>query len=147
MLTLVTFTSCAQNSKKEAKSDNESLVVQMDNQMFINKIFDYTKNKNDWKYKGDKPAIIDFYATWCGPCKMVAPIMKSLAEEYKGQINVYKVDTDQQKELSIAMGIQSLPTILFIPMNGQPQAIVGAAGKKVFEDAVKEVLLNQKPAK
>lgn len=135
---------CAQQSnQKEAKNEAPS-VIQMDNNMFIDKVFDYKTNSNEWKYEGDKPAIIDFYATWCGPCKMVAPIMKSLAEEYKGDIYVYKVDTDQQRELAKAMKIQSLPTILFIPMEGQPQAIVGAASKKVFQDAVKEVLLNKK---
>lgn len=130
-----------QSNNKEAKN-NETSVIQMDNQMFIDKVFDYKNDKDGWKYNGNKPAIIDFYATWCGPCKMVSPIMKSLAEDYNGEIYVYKIDTDQQKELARAMGIQSLPTILFIPMEGQPQAIIGATSKKVFNNAVKEVLLN-----
>lgn len=144
LFSIIGLFACAQQSnQKEAKNDAPS-VIQMDNNMFIDKVFDYKTNKENWKYEGDKPAIIDFYATWCGPCKMVAPIMKSLAEEYKEDIYVYKVDTDQQRELSKAMGIQSLPTILFIPMKGQPQAIIGAASKKVFEDAVKEVLLKNK---
>ena len=89
------------------------------------------------------PAVIDFYATWCGPCRMVAPLLKSLAKEYKDQIVVYKVDTDKQKELSAAMGIQSLPTIIFIPKTGQPQIIIGAANKTTFRKAIEEVLLKE----
>ena len=109
--------------------------------MFIKEVFDYTQNTNEWRFEGKKPAIIDFYATWCGPCRRVAPILKELAEQYKDQVVIYKVDTDQEKELSAAMGIQSLPTILFIPMNGEPQVLVGAADKATFERAIREVLL------
>lgn len=97
----------------------------------------------NWKYKGEKPAVIDFYATWCGPCRMVAPLLKSLAKEYKDRIAVYKVDTDKQKELSAVMGIQSLPTIIFIPKTGQPQIIIGAANKATFRKAIEEVLLKE----
>lgn len=116
-------------------------VIAMDREMFVKEVFDYTQNTNEWKFEGKKPAIIDFYATWCGPCRHVAPILKELAEQYKDQIVIYKVDTDKEKELSTAMGIQSLPTILFIPMNGQPQVLVGAADKATFERAIREVLL------
>ncbi|EJW92672.1 thioredoxin [gut metagenome] len=116
-------------------------VIAMDREMFVKEVFDYTQNTNEWKFEGKKPAIIDFYATWCGPCRRVAPILKELAEQYKDQIVIYKVDTDKEKELSTAMGIQSLPTILFIPMNGQPQVLVGAADKATFERAIREVLL------
>ena len=116
-------------------------VIAMDREMFIKEVFDYTQNTNEWKFEGKKPAIIDFYATWCGPCRRVAPILKELAEQYKDHVVIYKVDTDQEKELSAAMGIQSLPTILFIPMNGEPQVLVGAADKATFERAIREVLL------
>lgn len=116
-------------------------VIAMDREMFVKEVFDYTQNTNEWKFEGKKPAIIDFYATWCGPCRRVAPILKELAEQYKDQIVIYKVDTDKEKELSTAMGIQSLPTILFIPMNGQPQVLVGAADKATFERAIRKVLL------
>lgn len=119
-------------------------VISMDKQLFLNKVFDYTTGATEWKYQGDKPAIIDFYATWCGPCRMVAPLLKSLAKEYQEQIVVYKVDTDKQKELAANMGIQSLPTIVFIPMTGQPQVIVGAADKETFRRAIEEVLLKEK---
>lgn len=134
-------TSCAQTKKEEKKE--ELTVIQMNKQMFLDKVFDYTTGATEWKYKGDKPAVIDFYATWCGPCRMVAPILKDLAKEYGDSIVIYKVDTDKEKELSMAMGIQSLPTIVFIPQNGQPQVIVGAADKSTFQRAINEVLLNK----
>ena len=121
----------------------ESTVIQMNKQMFLDKVFDYTTGATEWKYLGDKPCVIDFYATWCGPCRMVAPILKDLAKEYGDQIVIYKVDTDKEKELSMAMGIQSLPTIVFIPQAGQPQVIVGAADKATFKRAIDEVLLKK----
>ena len=135
-------TSCAQ-TKTETQKENAS-VIQMNKQMFLDKVFDYTTGATEWKYQGEKPAVIDFYATWCGACRMVAPILKDLAKEYGDSIVVYKVDTDKEKELSMAMGIQSLPTIVFIPKTGQPQVIVGAADKATFRRAIDEVLLNKK---
>lgn len=131
-------TSCAQNP-----SSKESTVIQMNKEMFIEKVFDYTNNQTEWKYLGNKPAVIDFYATWCGPCRTIAPILKDLAKEYGDSIVIYKVDTDKEKELSMAMGIQSLPTIVFIPQTGQPQVIVGAADKATFKKAIDQVLLNK----
>ena len=116
----------------------------MNKQMFLDKVFDYTTGATEWKYQGDKPCVIDFYATWCGPCRMVAPILKDLAKEYGDSIVIYKVDTDKEKELAMAMGIQSLPTIVFIPQTSQPQVIVGAADKATFKRAIDEVLLNKK---
>ena len=121
----------------------ESSVIQMNKQMFLDKVFDYTTGATEWKYLGNKPCVIDFYATWCGPCRMVAPILKDLAKEYGEKIVIYKVDTDKEKELSMAMGIQSLPTIVFIPQSGQPQVIVGAADKATFKRAIDEVLLKE----
>ena len=126
------------------ESPKEGNVIEMDETMFLTRVFDYTdKNATEWKYKGDKPCIIDFYATWCGPCKIIAPTLKELAKEYKDSIYVYKVDVDKQKRLAGTMGIQSMPTIVFIPIKGQPQVIVGAAGKDTFHRAVKEVLLKE----
>ena len=121
----------------------ESSVIQMNKQMFLDKVFDYTTGATEWKYLGNKPCVIDFYATWCGPCRMVTPILKDLAKEYGEKIVIYKVDTDKEKELSMAMGIQSLPTIVFIPQSGQPQVIVGAADKATFKRAIDEVLLKK----
>ena len=122
----------------------EGNVIEMDETLFLTRVFDYMdKNATEWKYKGDKPCIIDFYATWCGPCKMIAPTLKELAKKYKDSIYVYKVDVDKQKRLAGAMGIQSMPTVVFIPIKGQPQVIVGAADKDTFYRAVKEVLLKE----
>lgn len=130
--------SCAQTKNEEAS------VIPMNKQMFLDNVFDYTTGATEWKYKGDKPAIIDFYATWCGPCRMLAPILKDLAKEYSDSIIVYKVDTDKEKELAATMGIRSLPTIVFIPQTGQPQVMVGAAEKETFRRAIEEVLLGKK---
>ena len=133
----------AQTPFRDKSDKNEGNVIHMDKQRFLDNIFDYTSGSSDSKYKAEKPAVIDFYATWCGPCRMVAPLLKSLAKEYKDQIVVYKVDTDKQKELSAAMGIQSLPTIIFIPKTGQPQIIIGATNKTTFRKAIEEVLLKE----
>ncbi len=111
---------------------------------FLLKVYDFEKSPNNWVYSGDKPCIIDFYADWCRPCKMVAPIMAELAEKYKGQIIVYKINTDKEKELSQFFGIRSIPTVLFCPMTGKPQMTQGALPKEAFEKAVNEVLLGKK---
>jgi len=107
---------------------------------FKEKVFNYETNK-EWKYEGTLPAIIDFYADWCQPCKMVAPVLEDLAREYAGQIMIYKVNTEEEQELASVFGIQSIPTLLFIPKEGQPQAAMGALPKQTFEQAIKEVLL------
>lgn len=115
------------------------MVEHLTAETFKTKVFDYEKNK-DWKYIGDKPCIIDFYANWCGPCKMVAPILEELAKEYEGKLHVYKVDTEDQRELSAAFGIQSIPSLLFVPTEGQPQMAMGALPKDTFKQAFKDVL-------
>jgi thioredoxin len=107
-------------------------------QSFKDKVFDYEKNK-EWSYSGTQPAIIDFYADWCGPCKMVAPIIEELAKEYEGKVTFYKINTEQEQELSAVFGIRSIPSLLFIPTNGQPQMAQGALPKKSFKDAIKDV--------
>jgi thioredoxin 1 len=112
---------------------------QLTKETFKQKIFDF-EVKSEWQYKGELPAIIDFYADWCGPCKMVAPVLTELAGEYEGKINIYKVNTDQETELSGAFGIQSIPSILFIPMGGQPQMAAGALPKQAFKNIIKDVL-------
>ena len=109
-------------------------------QTFIEKVFDYENNK-DWKFEGDLPAIVDFYADWCGPCKMVAPILEELSSEYEGKINIYKVNTEKEPELSAAFGIRSIPSILFIPKDKEPQMAAGALPKDAFVDAINNVLL------
>ena len=109
---------------------------------FLEKIFNYEVNK-EWKYEGELPAIIDFYADWCGPCKMVAPVLEELSEEYKGKINVYKIDTEQEQELAAAFGIRSIPSLLFIPSDGQPQMAQGALPKEALKEAINNVLLSE----
>ena len=111
---------------------------------FLAKVANYEQNPTEWKYLGDKPCIIDFYANWCGPCKMVAPILEELSEEYKDQIYIYKVNTEEQEELAAAFGIRSIPSILFCPMNAQPQMAQGALPKNTFKQAINEVLLGNK---
>ena len=107
---------------------------------FKSDIFDYTSQK-EWDFQGERPAIIDFYADWCGPCKMVAPIMEELSEEYAGKVDIYKVDTEVEQELSAVFGIRSIPSILFIPKEGQPMMQPGALPKNVFQDVIDKELL------
>lgn len=110
---------------------------------FIEKVFDFEKNQ-EWKFEGKLPCIIDFYADWCGPCKMVAPILEELSIEYEGKINIYKVDTEDQQELAAAFGIRSIPSMLFCPAEGQPQMSQGALPKPSLKQAIDEVLLSVK---
>jgi len=110
---------------------------------FKQKVFNYEINQ-EWKFEGNKPCIIDFYADWCGPCKMVAPVLEELSKEYEGKIDVYKIDTEQEQELAGTFGIQSIPSILFVPMEGQPQMTMGAMPKQSFVQVINEVLLNKK---
>ena len=109
-------------------------------QEFRDKIFDYINDK-EWKSKSDLPVIIDFYADWCGPCKMVAPILEELADQYEGQLYIYKVDTEQELELASVFGIRSIPTFLFIPVDGDPIMQPGAFPKKVFQQIIEEKLI------
>lgn len=106
---------------------------------FLSKVFNYEENK-EWKYEGEKPAIIDFYADWCGPCKMVAPVLEELSDEYADKMNIYKIDTDAEQELASVFGIQSIPSMLFIPVDDKPQMAVGALPKDSIKQAMKDVL-------
>lgn len=108
-------------------------------QEFKDKIFDYDV-EDDWKFKGDKPAIVDFSALWCQPCKIVGPILEELSEKYDGKIDIYKIDVDNLPDVSQSFGIKSIPSILFIPMEGEPQMSIGGLPKSTFETAIKNVL-------
>ncbi len=113
---------------------------------FLNKVFNYEASK-EWKFEGELPAIIDFYADWCGPCKMVAPVLEELSKEYAGKVNIYKIDTEKEQELAAVFGIRSIPSILFIPKEGKPQMAMGAMPKEGFVDAINGVLLSSEPSK
>ncbi|TVQ35678.1 MAG: thioredoxin [Spirochaetaceae bacterium] len=106
---------------------------------FKEKVFNF-EEKNEWDYQGDLPAIVDFYADWCGPCKMVAPILEEISTEYQGKMHVYKIDTDREQELAAAFGIQSIPSLLFIPVNDPPQMAQGALPRESLLKAMKDIL-------
>jgi thioredoxin 1 len=132
--------------KQRQKSPNEriavhgsALVESLTKDSFLQKVFNYEQNK-EWKFEGKLPCIIDFYADWCRPCKMVEPILQELAQEYQGKLNIYRVDTQAQQELAAAFGIQSIPSMLFVPLNDKPQMAVGALPKQILKKAIKEVL-------
>jgi thioredoxin len=115
------------------------MTVHLTKEAFLEKVFNYEKNK-EWLFEGDKPCLIDFYADWCGPCKMVAPILEELSETYKGKIDIYKVDTEAEQELAGAFAIRSIPSMLFCPKEGQPQMAQGALPKHELERVIKDVL-------
>jgi thioredoxin len=110
---------------------------------FKKQIMDFEANPQEWKYLGDKPAIIDFYATWCGPCKATAPVLEKIAEKYDGRINVFKVDVDKEQELAALFGVRSIPSLLFIPMSEKPQMATGAMMQNDFERAIANILLKE----
>ena len=112
---------------------------------FKEKVFNFELNK-EWKYEGNTPCMIDFYADWCGPCKMVAPVLEELQKEYGSNLVIYKVNTENERELSAMFGIQSIPSLLFVPVDGQPQMAMGALPKSTFEKAIEEVLNVKKPS-
>lgn len=147
VLVSVIMLNCNAQTKTEAKETTPKAgneIIHLDAKSFKTLVFDYENNK-EWKYLGDKPAILDFYADWCGPCKMLAPHLEAIQKEYGGNVQVYKINTDEQKELAGAFGIQSLPTIVFVPVNDKPTAVMGYKGKSDIEDVITEVLKVEKP--
>ena len=131
-----------QNNEQQ-KTEKKMGTIHLTKAEFLSKVANYEANPTEWKYLGDKPCIIDFYAAWCGPCKVIAPILEDLAKEYEGQIYIYKVDTEAEQELAGAFGIRSIPSILFCPMKGAPQMAQGAMPKDSFKKAITEVLLTK----
>jgi len=111
---------------------------------FKEKVFNWEENK-EWKYEGSVPCLIDFYADWCAPCKMVAPVLEELQKEYGDKLIIYKIDTEKEQELAGMFGIRSIPSLLFVPTEGQPQMAMGALPKATFEKAISDVLKVEKP--
>lgn len=112
---------------------------------FLKKVFDYENNR-EWKFAGELPAIVDFYADWCGPCKMVSPILEGLSKEYAGKVDFYKIDTEVEQELAAVFGIRSIPSILFVPKEGKPQMALGALPRESLVQAISSVLKVDEPA-
>ncbi|MEI6173905.1 MAG: thioredoxin [Bacteroidota bacterium] len=127
-------------SNNEATENPEGQVVKLTAESFQKLVWNYKKNPQDWVFLGDQPVIIDFYADWCRPCKMVAPIMEELSKEYKGKVRIYKVNTDEQRELAGLFNINSIPAMLFVPKNGKPQMTVGAQQKTAYIDMITKIL-------
>lgn len=151
LMAIIAFTACAGKTKENNQENNEPKkevkkmgTIHLTKAEFLSKVANYEANPTEWKYLGDKPCIIDFYASWCGPCKTIAPILEELAKEYDGQIYIYKIDTEAEQELAAAFGIRSIPTILFCPMGENPQMAQGAMPKTGFVQAIEEVLLKKK---
>ncbi len=144
---LISCNNTAQNKGKNEDAKNQTMsqasVKQLNKVGFIDKIMDYETNPTTWIYKGEIPSVVDFYADWCRPCKIVAPIMEELAKEYEGRINIYKVDVDQEKELSQYFRIESIPAILFIPLKGEPSMQAGAMSKEQYRKIFDEFLLKK----
>ena len=130
--------------KQTTKTTNKMGTIHLTKEEFLQKVANYEANPQEWKYLGDKPCLIDFYADWCGPCKAVAPILEELAKEYDGQIYIYKIDTDAEQELAGAFGIRSIPSLLFVPMEGKPQMSMGAMPKNQLKEAIDEILIGKK---
>ena len=150
LLLSFTLSACAGKGNEKGKEEiNQSKeikkmgTIHLTKAEFLSKVANYEANPTEWKYLGDKPCIIDFYASWCGPCKTIAPILEDLAKEYDGQIYIYKINTEEEQELASAFGIRSIPTLLFCPMNGAPQMAQGAMPKDAFKQAINDVLLKK----
>jgi len=140
-------TACAGNggenkkSNEPTKEDNKMEVVSLNKAEFLKKVYDFEANPNDWKFEGKRPAIVDFYATWCGPCKALHPVLEELSKEYSGKVDIYQIDVDQEKELAAAF--RSIPTLLLIPMKEEPRITQGALPKDQLKKAIDEFLLKQ----
>ena len=132
------------NKNNNNKTENKMTVTELTQEDFVKKVYDFKTNPNAWKFEGDKPAVIDFYATWCGPCKMMSPILDEISKEYEGKINIYKVNVDKEADLASVFGIRSIPSLLFVPMKKEPSMVQGAMQKNELKKLVDDILLESK---
>ena len=144
LLLLFSFVACTRAQADTATEDAGEVIV-LNKADFLTKVFNYEKNPTKWTYEGDKPCIIDFYADWCGPYRRVAPVLKELAKRYKNDIVIYKINIDKERELAGTFSVTSIPTILFVPMKGEPQVSMGALPEESLVKMIEEVLLEKKP--
>ena len=119
----------------------EPKTIKLDKEGFLKRVVDFENSPTQWKYLGDKPAIIDFYADWCGPCKMLAPVLETVSDKFAGKVDIYKVNVDQEEELASLFNVRSIPTLVFIPMNGELKIAQGAVGQPQLEEAINRLLL------
>ncbi|HAW57523.1 MAG TPA: thioredoxin [Bacteroidales bacterium] len=138
-LNFIAFGISAQSSIK--KTENEGKVIYLTSAEFKEKVFNWEKSPDTWVFEGERPCVVDFYADWCKPCRIVAPIMEELALKYQGKVTIYKVNTDKEKEVANAFGIRAIPSVLFCPMKGKPQMATGALPKDSYIEVIEEFLL------
>lgn len=131
------------DNTKTTKKEVKVKTIELNKIDFLEKVANYEANPQEFNYLGDKPALIDFYADWCGPCKAIAPVLEELAAEYDGEIYIYKINTEEQQELAALFGIRSIPSLLFVPMGEQPQMAQGALPKATLKEAINKVLLKK----
>jgi len=129
------------DSKSDKPKESKIKIMELTKEEFIKRVYNYEANPNEWKYEGDKPCIVDFHATWCAPCKMIAPSLEEINQEYNGDLYIYKVDVDKTPELAAIFGVRSVPTLLWIPMSGKPSISQGALPKSQLDSIVKSTLL------
>jgi thioredoxin len=147
LLTIVVFSAgCTSHGSESSQSastsnNNDGKAIKINKQEFIELVYNYEANPEEWVFEGDLPVIVDFYADWCAPCRIVAPILDELAREYEGKIRIYKVDTDREKDLAMAFNIRSIPTMLFIPAKGRPQISQGALPKETLKQVIDNFML------
>jgi thioredoxin len=140
---LVSCGGTTNQSKPADQKKDQPKCINITKADFIKKVFNYEAKEAEWNYLGDKPAIVDFWAEWCAPCKMLSPILEELATEYEGLIYIYKVNTDKEKELAKAFGIKAIPSLLFIPVKDEPQMAQGALPKDALKELIDKFLLNK----
>ena len=107
---------------------------------FLKKVMNYEKNPSEWIFLGNKPALIDFYATWCGPCQRLSPILEEIATEYTDKVDIYKIDVDQEEELANKYGIRSVPKLIFVPLKEKPQMVPGVMSKSELKATIENLL-------